>query len=144
VDCVFVAESSESFRAAAREQFYVSASRFKEALTIYTDDKGALLNAVNKTSHRPSATDLVKNAIADEQTANRIQAIAPDLRGQSVCISEQTCEKAKPDQAADAAAPEDDKQRADDNIPPISARQMTRERRRHASPRQKQSYGVRM
>jgi conjugative relaxase-like TrwC/TraI family protein len=144
VDCIFVAESSESFRAADREQFYVSASRFKEALTIYTDDKGALLNAVNKTSHRPSATDLVKNAIADEQTANRIQAIAPDLRGQSVCISEQTCEKANPDQTADAAAPEDTTQRADDNIPPISPRQMTRERSRHASPRQKQSYGVRM
>jgi len=36
VDCVFVAESAESFRAADREQFYVSASRFKEALTIYT------------------------------------------------------------------------------------------------------------
>jgi hypothetical protein len=30
VDCVFVAENSESFRAANREQFYVSASRFKE------------------------------------------------------------------------------------------------------------------
>jgi len=46
VDCVFVAESSESFRAADREQFYVSASRFKEALTIYTDDKHQLLDAV--------------------------------------------------------------------------------------------------
>ncbi|MGP8238977.1 MAG: ATP-dependent RecD-like DNA helicase, partial [Limisphaerales bacterium] len=144
VDCVFVAESSESFRAADREQFYVSASRFKEALTIYTDDKGALLDAVNKTSQRPSATDLVKQAIADEQTANRIQAIVPDLRGQSVCISEQTCEKAKPDQAADTAPPEDDKQRAHGNIPPISPRQRARERIRRVSARQNQSYGVRM
>jgi hypothetical protein len=59
VDCVFVAESSESFRAADREQFYVSASRFKEALTIYTDDKHQLLEAVQKSSHRPSASDLV-------------------------------------------------------------------------------------
>lgn len=49
VDCVFVAESSESFRAADREQFYVSASRFKEALTIYTDDKSSLRDAVGKT-----------------------------------------------------------------------------------------------
>src|SRR5439155_6633505 len=61
VDCVFVAESSESFRAADREQFYVSASRFKEGLTIYTDDKQQLLEAVAKSSARPSATDLVKN-----------------------------------------------------------------------------------
>ena len=59
VDCVFIAESAESFRAAGREQFYVSASRFKEALTIYTDDKHELLRAVSKTSERPSATDLV-------------------------------------------------------------------------------------
>jgi hypothetical protein len=65
VDCVFVAESSESFRAADREQFYVSASRFKEALTIYTDDKHELLNAVRKSSHRPSAMDLVKKEITE-------------------------------------------------------------------------------
>src|SRR4029077_21061702 len=50
VDRVFVAEGSESFRAADREQFYVSASRFKEALTIYTDDKYQLLEAVRKSS----------------------------------------------------------------------------------------------
>ncbi len=65
VDCVFVAESFESFRAAGREQFYVSASRFKKALTIYTDDKRELLNAVRKSSQRPSATDLVKKEISD-------------------------------------------------------------------------------
>ncbi len=65
VDCVFVAESSESFRAADREQFYVSASRFKENLTIYTDDKYQLLEAVRKSSHRPSATDLVSKEISE-------------------------------------------------------------------------------
>ena len=65
VDCVFVAESSESFRAAGREQFYVSASRFKEALTIYTDDKHQLLEAVRKSSHRPSAMDLVNKDITE-------------------------------------------------------------------------------
>jgi conjugative relaxase-like TrwC/TraI family protein len=64
-DCVFVAESSESFRAADREQFYVSASRFKESLAIYTDDKRQLLEAVRKSSHRPSATDLVAKEISE-------------------------------------------------------------------------------
>jgi ATP-dependent exoDNAse (exonuclease V) alpha subunit len=64
VDCVFVAESSESFRAAGREQFYVSASRFKESLTIYTDDKRELLEAVRKSSRRPAATDLVTKEIS--------------------------------------------------------------------------------
>jgi conjugative relaxase-like TrwC/TraI family protein len=65
VDCVFVAESSESFRAADREQFYVSASRFKQALTIYTDDKQELLAAVRKSSHRPAASDLVAKDISE-------------------------------------------------------------------------------
>jgi hypothetical protein len=64
VDRVFVAESSESFRAADRQQFYVSVSRFKEALTIYTDDKELLLEAVSKSSERPSATDLVTQQLA--------------------------------------------------------------------------------
>jgi len=64
VDRVFIAESSESFRAADRQQFYVSASRFKEALTIYTDDKQQLLEAVSKSSERPSATDLVTRVAA--------------------------------------------------------------------------------
>jgi hypothetical protein len=75
-DCVFVAESSESFRAAGREQFYVSASRFKESLTIYTDDKRQLLEAVRKSSHRPSALDLVTKEIsesADEVSAKKPQ-----------------------------------------------------------------------
>jgi len=48
-----------------REQFYVSASRFKEALTIYTDDKHQLLESVRKSSHRPSATDLVTKEISE-------------------------------------------------------------------------------
>ncbi|HTV61753.1 MAG TPA: AAA family ATPase, partial [Verrucomicrobiae bacterium] len=64
MDCVFVAESSESFRAADREQFYVSASRFKDSLTIYTDDKRELLAAVRKSSHRPAALDLVKGMLS--------------------------------------------------------------------------------
>lgn len=80
VDCVFVAESSESFRAAGREQFYVSASRFKESLAIYTDDKRALLDAVCKSSHRPSATDLISKKIsesADEAVTKKpLQPIA--------------------------------------------------------------------
>ena len=82
LDCVFVAESSESFRAADREQFYVSASRFKEALKIYTDDKRQLLEAVRKSSHRPSATDLVTKEIsesADEAVTKKpLQPVAQE------------------------------------------------------------------
>jgi len=77
VDCVFVAEGSESFRAADREQFYVSASRFKEALTIYTDDKHQLLEAVQKSSHRSSATDLVTKGISESVSETEINKPAP-------------------------------------------------------------------
>ena len=83
VDCVFVAESSESFRAADREQFYVSVSRFKEALTIYTDDKHQLLEAVKKSSHRPSATDLVSKDISEspnEATTKKPVPPVPQMR----------------------------------------------------------------
>jgi hypothetical protein len=69
VDRVFVAESSESFRAADREQFYVSVSRFKEALTIYTDDKPALLEAVSKSSARFLAMDLATKQLSVQTPA---------------------------------------------------------------------------
>ena len=87
VDCVFVAESSDSFRAADREQFYVSASRFKEALTIYTDDKHQLLDAVCKSSQRPSALDLVKKEMSESvdepkitvKSSPVVQRIEPEI-----------------------------------------------------------------
>jgi hypothetical protein len=41
------------------------ASSFKEALTIYTDDKRQLLAAVSKSSERPSATDLVAKQLSE-------------------------------------------------------------------------------
>jgi ATP-dependent exoDNAse (exonuclease V) alpha subunit len=69
VDCVFITEGSESFRAADREQFYVSASRFKEALTIYTDDKRELFDAVTKSSERPSAMDLAAKHSGEQANA---------------------------------------------------------------------------
>jgi ATP-dependent exoDNAse (exonuclease V) alpha subunit len=65
VDRVFVAQSSESFGAADREQFYVSLSRFKENLIVYTDDKHALMEAVSKSSARLSASDMMKPVVSE-------------------------------------------------------------------------------
>jgi conjugative relaxase-like TrwC/TraI family protein len=59
VDRVFVGQSSESFPASSQEQFYVSASRGKERVTVYTDDKHALLDAVCRTDERLTATELL-------------------------------------------------------------------------------------
>ena len=59
VDRVFVGQGSESFAASSREQFYVSVSRAREQVRVYTDDKEALLDAVSRSDDRVSATELV-------------------------------------------------------------------------------------
>lgn len=59
VNKVIMAQSSASFAASSREQFYVSASRGKEALTIYCDDREALLAAVSRGDDRLTATEFI-------------------------------------------------------------------------------------
>jgi conjugative relaxase-like TrwC/TraI family protein len=59
VDRVIIGQSSASFPASSREQFYVSVSRGRENATIYTDDRAALLQAVNQSDERLSATEMV-------------------------------------------------------------------------------------
>ncbi|MGJ5813601.1 MobF family relaxase [Paludibaculum fermentans] len=59
VDVPLVALGSESFAAANREQLYVSLSRGREAVRLYTDDKAAMLDAVKDSSARLSATELM-------------------------------------------------------------------------------------
>jgi hypothetical protein len=58
VDRVLIAESSESFVAANREQFYVSVSRGRKQVMVFTDDREELLEAVHASSERMSATDI--------------------------------------------------------------------------------------
>ncbi|NCY02554.1 MAG: relaxase, partial [Planctomycetia bacterium] len=58
VDRVFVALGRESFGAASLEQFYVSVSRGREAVTVYCEDKAELLEAVARSAARPSAVEL--------------------------------------------------------------------------------------
>jgi conjugative relaxase-like TrwC/TraI family protein len=59
VDIPLVALGSESFAAANREQLYVSLSRGREAVRLYTDDKAAMLDAVQSSGARLSATELM-------------------------------------------------------------------------------------
>ncbi|HXG11576.1 MAG TPA: ATP-binding domain-containing protein [Gemmataceae bacterium] len=59
VDRVFIAQSSLSFPASSREQFYVSVSRAKEKAVIFTSDKAALRRAVLHGEDRLSATELL-------------------------------------------------------------------------------------
>jgi hypothetical protein len=59
VDDVFVGQSSLSFPASSREQWLVSVSRSRKRVTIYTDDKEALREAVTHSHDRLSPTEFV-------------------------------------------------------------------------------------
>ena len=61
VDRVLIAESRASLPAASRQQFYVSASRARESVTVYTDDKKALQEAIQRETRRSAATELVRH-----------------------------------------------------------------------------------
>jgi hypothetical protein len=62
VDVSLVALGQESFAAANKEQFYVSVSRGREAVRLYTDDKAAMMDAVQSSNARLSATELMHTA----------------------------------------------------------------------------------
>jgi ATP-dependent exoDNAse (exonuclease V) alpha subunit len=85
VDRVLIGQSSQSFRASSREQFYVSCSRGRESVRVYSDDKAALLDAVSRTDDRLAATDLfterdrMLRAGAFQQ--QRAVALAPERGG---------------------------------------------------------------
>jgi conjugative relaxase-like TrwC/TraI family protein len=55
-----VGQSSESFGASSMEQAYVSASRAKFRVTTYTDDKAGLRRAIERSSLKMAAHDLIK------------------------------------------------------------------------------------
>lgn len=56
---VLIGQSADSFPASSREQFYVSVSRGRKQVTVYTDDKKELLKAIRQSDDRISAVELV-------------------------------------------------------------------------------------
>lgn len=61
VDDIFIAQPVATFPATNAKQFYVSVSRAREKVRIYTDDKEALLDYALKQGDRTGAMELVKN-----------------------------------------------------------------------------------
>ncbi|MBO9565737.1 MAG: relaxase domain-containing protein [Niastella sp.] len=59
VDEVFIAQPASTFGASNIKQFYVSISRARDRVHIYTDDKAALLDHVSGMGDRQSALELV-------------------------------------------------------------------------------------
>jgi conjugative relaxase-like TrwC/TraI family protein len=60
VSTVLIAQPAATFPASDAKQFYVSVSRGRDAIRIYTDDKEALLNHVTQDGNRLSAMELMK------------------------------------------------------------------------------------
>lgn len=59
VDHVFIAQPTATFPATDLKQFYVSVSRGRESVHIYTDDKAALLKHASDARDRQSASELI-------------------------------------------------------------------------------------
>ena len=59
VDEVFIAQPSSTFTATDMKQFYVSVSRGREKVHIYTDDKEALMEYASEMGDRQSALELM-------------------------------------------------------------------------------------
>jgi conjugative relaxase-like TrwC/TraI family protein len=96
VDRVLVAQSAASLGATSREQFYVSGSRGRESLWIYTDNKAELKEAIQRGERRVSATDLMRNARAQRPLTRRVtflQRLATLARARLARAPEQTHER---------------------------------------------------
>jgi len=66
VNRVIVMQSLMSGKAASKEQFYVSASRGKFAISVHTDDKANLIHSVNRSTQRMTATEIAENNTASK------------------------------------------------------------------------------
>lgn len=72
VDAVFIAQPTSTFATTNLNQFYVSVSRARETVAIYTDDKDGLLAQAALSGERLSALELVKRKKTKRQTAEQV------------------------------------------------------------------------
>ncbi|MEM9281827.1 MAG: MobF family relaxase [Verrucomicrobiota bacterium] len=70
---VIVAQSKQSFVAGSQEQFYVSVSRGKEKLRIFTDDREELKESVGVTSTRMAAIEFVVKEMGAEKWSEYVR-----------------------------------------------------------------------
>ena len=66
VDEVFIAQPAATFPATDAKQFYVSVSRGRERVRIYTDDKTQLMDYASQLGDRQSAIELVRKKTPDD------------------------------------------------------------------------------
>jgi conjugative relaxase-like TrwC/TraI family protein len=80
VNRVIVMQGAETGKAASKEQFYVSASRGKFAISIHTDDKQNMLASVERTSQRKTAMELVDKTGVMMQMRDKLKKIGSIYR----------------------------------------------------------------
>lgn len=88
VDRVLIAQGAMSFGATSREQFYVSVSRGKTGISIYTDNKQELKEAIQQSGERKTAAEVV--SMAEKQRASRITGVprvAENLQNQQRLVN---------------------------------------------------------
>tara|TARA_R110000868_G_scaffold1211_4_gene9402 strand:- start:15421 stop:18084 length:2664 start_codon:yes stop_codon:yes gene_type:complete len=73
IDRVLIAQPSATFPASNMKQFYVSVSRGREAVKIYTDDKQDLLQTIHKEGDRMSVHEL--EALDQSRTQNKSKTL---------------------------------------------------------------------
>jgi conjugative relaxase-like TrwC/TraI family protein len=78
-DRVFIAQPSMTFAASDKKQFYVSVSRGREAVKIYTDDKEELLETINQDGDRMSVHELEDRASLKTQFKVQSKTITPNI-----------------------------------------------------------------
>jgi conjugative relaxase-like TrwC/TraI family protein len=88
---VLVAQSAASFLASSREQFYVSVSRGRQTLRIYTDDVTQLQEAVGNSSQRLAGVELagfsrkeIAGLMSAELTGQQWRELVQSRRGDGV------------------------------------------------------------
>jgi len=75
VDKVLIALGTESLTAANRQNFYVSVSRGRTAVRLYTDDKAAVMEAVKSNAARLTATELMEGVAPPKRKSSSFTRI---------------------------------------------------------------------
>ncbi len=88
---VLVAQSADSFLAGSREQFYVSVSRGKQSISIYTDSRSSLQKAVGNSSLRKSGMEFVEISVHDmSDSLDKWRSMIKSRREESAKSHEET------------------------------------------------------
>jgi hypothetical protein len=76
VDWVFIAQSRAAGLAASAEQVYVSVSRGRSGVRVYTDDRKAILEALARNTHRQSAVEMPGDVSGAERSRRHAMHLA--------------------------------------------------------------------